>query len=216
MKELSLEEKAQRYDEAIKRAGEIHNEHKAQPFDVMLKIFPELKKSEDERIRKEIISAIKEDWPGHEDWIVWLETQGEQEFADGTFVNVDDVREDFVQEVYRVLDADSTNDRANQIIDAFDNLPTVTIEKQGEQKPAWSEEDDNMIMSINHHLDSQKNYVTNTTNIEQCQDWLKSLRPQNRWKPSGEQMFALNIAIEMEDGDILKSLYNDLKKLRKE
>lgn len=60
--------------------------------------------------------------------LTWLEKKGEQKPADGTFVNVDDVREDFVQEVYRVLDADSTNDRANQIIDAFDNLPTVTIE----------------------------------------------------------------------------------------
>ena len=64
-----------------------------------------------------------------------IASQGEQKL-DGTFVNVDDVREDFVNEVYRVLDADSTNDRANQIIDAFDNLPTVTIGKQGEQKPA--------------------------------------------------------------------------------
>jgi hypothetical protein len=61
--------------------------------------------------------------------IAWLEKQGEQKFAEGTFVNVDDVREDFVKEVYRVLDADSTNDRANQIIDAFDNLPTVTIKQ---------------------------------------------------------------------------------------
>lgn len=62
-----------------------------------------------------------------------IASQGEQKL-NGTFVNVDDVREDFVQEVYRVLDADSTNDRANQIIDAFDNLPTVAIEKKGEQK----------------------------------------------------------------------------------
>ena len=42
---------------------------------------------------------------------------------EGTFVNVDEVREDFMQEVYRVLDGDPTNDRANQIIDAFDRLP---------------------------------------------------------------------------------------------
>ena len=32
-------------------------------------------------------------------------------------------------EVYRVLDTDSTNDRANAIIDAFDSLPTVTQEQ---------------------------------------------------------------------------------------
>jgi hypothetical protein len=101
-------------------------------------IFPELKESEDERIRKDIVEAVelhKDFTQGRKERIyAWLEKQCEQKFAEGTFVNMDDVREDFVQEVYRVLDADSTNDRANQIIDAFDNLPTVTIENQGEQK----------------------------------------------------------------------------------
>ena len=62
-----------------------------------------------------------------------LEKQGGQFTCEGTFVNVDDVREEFMQEVYRVLNADYTNDRANQIIDAFDNLPTVTIEMQSEK-----------------------------------------------------------------------------------
>lgn len=45
----------------------------------------------------------------------------------GNIVNVDEVRDDFVNEVYSVLDADSTTDRANLIIDAFDSLPTVSI-----------------------------------------------------------------------------------------
>lgn len=104
-------------------------------------MFPELKESDDERIRQELIAIYSVGARGNmktgdipdKDIVAWLEKQGEQKFAEGTFVNVDDVREDFIQEVYRVLDADSTNDRANQIIDAFDNLPTVTIEKQGVQ-----------------------------------------------------------------------------------
>ena len=83
---LSVEEKAMAYDEAIKRAKEINNEHKAQPFDVMLKVFPELKESEDERIRKAISQCVK-DMRGqfeklysvhHKDAIAWLEKQGEQ------------------------------------------------------------------------------------------------------------------------------------------
>jgi hypothetical protein len=45
----------------------------------------------------------------------------------GNIVNVDEVRDDFVNEVYSILDADSTTDRANLIIEAFDSLPTVTI-----------------------------------------------------------------------------------------
>lgn len=46
--------------------------------------------------------------------------------SSSNLVDIDTVREDFIAEVYRVLDADSTNDRANAIIDAFDSLPTVS------------------------------------------------------------------------------------------
>jgi len=45
----------------------------------------------------------------------------------GNIVNVDEVRDDFANEVYSILDADSTTDRANLIIEAFDSLPTVSI-----------------------------------------------------------------------------------------
>lgn len=52
--------------------------------------------------------------------------QQEQPEPSNNLVDVDAVREDFITEVYRVLDDDPTNDRANAIIDAFDSLPTVT------------------------------------------------------------------------------------------
>ena len=42
--------------------------------------------------------------------------------------------------------------------------------------------------------------------------WLKSLRPQNRWKPSDEQMMAL--LYHCSNGSVLTSLYNDLNKLK--
>lgn len=51
--------------------------------------------------------------------------QQEQPELSNNLVDADAVREDFITEVYRVLDADTTNDRANAIIDAFDSLPTV-------------------------------------------------------------------------------------------
>ena len=82
---MTQEEKAMAYDEALKRAKEINNEQKAQPFDVMLKVFPELKESEDERIRKAISQCV-EDMRGqfeklysvhHKDAIAWLEKQSE-------------------------------------------------------------------------------------------------------------------------------------------
>lgn len=56
----------------------------------------------------------------------------EQPEYSSNLVDVDAVREDFMTEVYRVLDADPTNDRANTIIAAFDSLPTVSQEEQPE------------------------------------------------------------------------------------
>ena len=55
--------------------------------------------------------------------------QQEQPKTSNNLVDVDAVREDFITEVYRVLDADPTNDRANAIIGAFDSLPTVCREQ---------------------------------------------------------------------------------------
>lgn len=55
--------------------------------------------------------------------------QQEQPECSSNLVDVDAVREDFITEVYRVLDADPTNDRANAIINAFDSLPTVSHEQ---------------------------------------------------------------------------------------
>lgn len=51
--------------------------------------------------------------------------QQEQSEVPSNLIDCDAVRDDFIAEVYRVLDADPTNDRANAIIDAFDSLPTV-------------------------------------------------------------------------------------------
>lgn len=52
-------------------------------------------------------------------------------------INVYDVRDDFVNTVYSECADDDTNDRANRIIDEFDNLPTIEVEpiRHGE----WSE-----------------------------------------------------------------------------
>lgn len=52
--------------------------------------------------------------------------QQKQPEPSNNLVDADAVREDFITQVYRVLDTDPTNDRANAIIDAFDSLPTVS------------------------------------------------------------------------------------------
>jgi hypothetical protein len=89
MKELSIEEKAKAYDEALGRASKLRVQN---PFDtvsqMMEYVFPELQESEDEKIRKWLIGYFhqyKED--GVEKYanglkvdsiIAWLEKQGKK------------------------------------------------------------------------------------------------------------------------------------------
>ena len=88
MKELSIEEKAKRYDKAIEIAkSKIKNDkdHVLYEGDV-IDIFPELKESEDEVIRKAIIEHFAGSHSSmfpyrgftKEQILAWLEKQGEQ------------------------------------------------------------------------------------------------------------------------------------------
>ena len=74
MKKLTIAEKAQRYDEAIERGKRMFSEKE------LNYLFPELAKSEDEMIRKELIKFIKKrDRSGcdydYDKWIAWLKKQ---------------------------------------------------------------------------------------------------------------------------------------------
>lgn len=84
MKELSIKEKAERYDEAIKVAQRFYNNSAAITKKRLEDIFPELKDSEDEKIRKEMIFYFTEEIPQcsiqeHSDkmreFISWLKRQ---------------------------------------------------------------------------------------------------------------------------------------------
>lgn len=82
------------------------------------------------------------------------------------------------------------------------------LEKQSEQKPTWSEEDElNLKQAI---------YVCHQNGYAAIENWIKSLKPQPQWKPTEQQMNALKQTSENDYvmyNTILKSLYNDLKKL---
>jgi hypothetical protein len=66
--------------------------------------------------------------------------------------------------------------------DEIDWLKSIISRQQPKQE--WSEEDDRMynriVSFIPQHLTAES-YTA-------CINWLKSLRPQNRWKPSDEQI----------------------------
>ncbi len=55
------------------------------------------------------------------------------------------------------------------------------LEKQGEQKPVWSKEDEHKIKDIVYFLNTAKKHYASTVELDACIDWLKSLRPQEHY-----------------------------------
>lgn len=93
------------------------------------------------------------------------------------------------------------------------------LEKQGEQKYAWSADEETMLKAIILNLEEVKRHcaVTSTQYVDKCIDWLKSLKPLDGWKPTAAQMYALKEVVEDayysgKDSE-LGSLYRDLNKL---
>ena len=83
MKKLTIEQKAKAYDGLIERLKDLKFSCRFSPLsDTIDEIFPELKESEDERIKNEIILYIgaRNDisLDTHNKWLSWLEKQGEQ------------------------------------------------------------------------------------------------------------------------------------------
>lgn len=177
---------------------------------------PELKESEDERIRKHLIGVVElyygnTDEQEKKDCLAWLEKKCEQKIADGTFVNVDDVRENFVKEVYRVLANDTTNDRANDIIYYFDSLPTIYLHTNKSlpsdsddfdmnyilKTQTWSEEDRKMSRFIGNAItaDDASIYLKSKgIQVIDAHAWLEELKdkvqPQPKWSEEDEKMRA--------------------------
>ena len=97
MKELTIEEKAARYDETLAKAKRYYNEYKThdnilyiEDMEDMEDMFPELKESEDELHRKWILEYLydglrksDEEFKDHfKAAIAWLEKQGEQKYVE--------------------------------------------------------------------------------------------------------------------------------------
>lgn len=81
MKELTIEQKAKAYDEALKVLHKYDGANIMFTQELKEEMFPELKESEDERTRKEIVQFIQmevEDEIVGNKWLAWLEKQAEQ------------------------------------------------------------------------------------------------------------------------------------------
>lgn len=197
MEELSVEEKAQRYDLAIKRAKEINAEHSKKgfkPSDDVMYCFPELVESEDERIKEDIIwclkhSGIKPDKPINphvrttmKEALAWLEKQGEQkpthtDFSDlRTWKYIVDTVLTEKEGIGQYLDSQFTEEVAKKLQKRFCNI---------QQKPTWSEEDKKMFDSIINVLEVTPSASFIPIKRETMIPWLKSLK--ERVKPKQKQ-----------------------------
>lgn len=121
-------------------------------------------------------------------------------------------------------DCDRETDFAMEIIEKEHRHPTfndainygMRLQKQKEQKPAeWGEEDEEMIKMILGDLERERRNTTVNKDIQLYDEkiaFLKSLRPS--WKPSEEQMKALQNAVALAAGNkVLAGLYEQLKQL---
>lgn len=175
----------------------------------MIKFSPVLKESEDERIRKTLISYFewvkerdcKSEWNGLkvDDIRAWLEKQ--KVSTDGDFARGYDCGYEC----------------------CFNSHGAEWFEKQKEQKPAeWSEEDEYLLIETIQHLeeliriDEKKHCGVNVQYYQRDIDWLKSLRPS--WKPEGQQLDCLRHMINVStvdkiDKQFVIDLYEQLKKL---
>jgi hypothetical protein len=228
MKELSIEEKAKRYDEALERA-KMEMSKDGMKNDVIAihlaeTIFPELKgESEDERISKEIIKYLEQTVPHHhrdevlksKEWTAWLEKQGEKE---------SDPRYKYLKEllasdnIYQMAMNDyMVQEAKTKAINALSELEIgklLGIEKQGEQKPAaWSEEDDNCLLTIIAEFSKCAGKSVSKDEWMRCNDFLNS--PKNKVQPkvewSKEDEANLNEALSYIKDDALKEFIKSLR-----
>jgi len=186
MKELSIEEKAQRYDEAIERAKALYDNN--QPISgsnvIIDNIFPQLKESKeskDEMIRRVIRGWIYtqpasffDNGISKEEILAWLEKQGEQ-------------KETLCDKCKKAQPSHSCQD--------ITALGRCALEKQGEQKPAWNEEDENLFRCAIDAVEQESKVRADGCLDEEVGEmvinWLKSLKERYTWKPSKEQIMAL-------------------------
>ena len=133
---MTEKEKAKAYDEALEKASAAHKDEDRHLKATLERIFPELKESEDEKIKKAIIEFFESEDDNatyssirKKDIIAWLEKQGKEEYALKSFKD-EDVRK-FMQYIEKQAKAYEFNlpNRSYDIY-AFAKDLLVWLEKQ--------------------------------------------------------------------------------------
>lgn len=191
MKELTTEQKAKAYDEAIEKLRSLHDDYDNVSTMIDIKeelknIFPELKESEDEKIRKELIRAFKslntiKVWNGIErtDILAWLEKQGEQKSIDNL-----------------------TQQEAMDIA-------VAKCFEQGEQNPVEFDDTNEKRMFIKalERVEEQNNKGYKLTDCDK-NSWWEDFKTYTSC--NGEKKPTDKVELKFNVGDTVKDLYGDL------
>ena len=195
-------------------------------------IFPELKESEDEKIRKSLIGHLKECRNNtrsevmineYAKWIAWLEKQGGPKLKTPQWMI--DFLDDLRSHIGSPMDHDERREVDGKLLAIKNYLDFKYKENDtlSEQNLDWSEEDEEMLTAFLHKVEVC-DLLTNRESVWVTKR-LKSLRPQNTWKPSDEQINALEYYIYSNSptatitkgtvfGNIMVELLEQLKKLK--
>jgi len=225
--------------EKLEEAKKLYETANADQKYVLESLFPELKESEGERIRKALIQIFNvENFENYgiknEEVIAWLEKQVEQKPVEWSQVDLISLGylADFVD---KNGDAFYGKNKPNVVkwVRSFAELPTHEHINDIEQK-LWSEEDEDAIAEAIIALEDmydpdepERCYAGYTLTFDKAAERLKSLRHQSQWKPSEGQLECLGYAIEKAEKDwspltnnriylTLKVLKEQLEKLREE
>lgn len=212
-----MENYEQKYKEAFERAKELHDKHplgEPPTWTICEQIFPELKESEGEKIRKECIELIASIRTSSDSYygfkqnekktrcIKWLENQKPVEWSEED--------KEMISDLIDLLNGGKTTIPTKTYINW---LNVIKNRAHLQPKQGWDEKDEKIREGLINMLSQDKEIHGAEIN------WLKSLRP-NHWKPSKEQMEALettiyisNFGLDIDRLRMLESLYNDLKKL---
>lgn len=187
--------------------------------------------SEDERIRKLLIVLFKNDYDNNpnarfagikvKNIIAWLEKE-ELKKSDEEDVNGEDYGIDSLYHAQRILEKTLGKVDGYQSDDGIleHKCAISAVKKLYEQNYSWSEEDESMYTRTLGILG--KCYMGELpTKVEEELKWFKSLKERYAWKPTDEQMLAVNTAINVIgkgtiNGKYLVELHEQLKKLRGE
>lgn len=179
----TIKQKARAYDEAIDKLRNLHDNYDNVSTLIDIKeelehIFPELRESEDERIRNEIKDVFYSLGEGKIPVSInfaaifdWLEKQGKEECALKSSKD-EDVHK-FMQYIEKQAKAYEFNlpNRSYDIY-AFAKDILVWLEKQGDHKLAWSEEDEQYLLVCKNAL--AKYQTTDKWDANIIYNWLKN------------------------------------------